>query len=99
MLALKAGDYTDTLAAVQAAKAAQKAGEYALDTVSVMVQDGNQALVPRYAAIYKQNNAKSPLAGCTAKTPMSTASSPPRQPLPPRTASPSRATPLPGKRP
>ena len=27
-------------AAVQAAKAAQKAGEYALDTVSVMVQDG-----------------------------------------------------------
>ena len=69
MLALKAGDYTDTLAAVQAAKAAQKAGEYALDTVSVMVQDGNQALVPRYAAIYKQNNAKSPLAGLYSQNP------------------------------
>ena len=64
MLALKAGDYTDTLAAVQAAKAAQKAGEYALDTVSVMVQDGNQALVPRYAAIYK-----SPLAGLYSQNP------------------------------
>lgn len=69
MLTLKAGDYTDTLAAVQAAKAAQKAGEYALDTVSVMVQDGNQALVPRYAAIYKQNNAKSPLAGLYSQNP------------------------------
>lgn len=48
MLALKAGDYTDTLAAVQ---------------------DGNQALVPRYAAIYKQNNAKSPLAGLYSQNP------------------------------
>ena len=53
----------------QAGRAAQKAGEYALDTVSVMVQDGNQALVPRYAAIYKQNNAKSPLAGLYSQNP------------------------------
>lgn len=34
-----------------------------------MVQDGNQALVPRYAAIYKQNNAKSPLAGLYSQNP------------------------------
>ena len=46
MLTLKAGDYIDTLAAVQAAKAAQKAGEYALDTVSVMVQDATRRWCP-----------------------------------------------------
>jgi hypothetical protein len=60
-LALKAGDFSDTLADLREAKAARKAGEYALETVNVMLQDGNESLVPRYIAGFKKNTALSPL--------------------------------------
>lgn len=46
LLDMKAGDYADTLAAVKEAKAGWKEGEYALDTVNVMLQDGNGEMVP-----------------------------------------------------
>ena len=61
MLTLKAGDYTDTLAAVQAAKAAQKAGEYALDTVTVMLADGLEAQVPGYIAAAQEQRQQNPI--------------------------------------
>ena len=58
---MKAGDYADTLAAVKEAKAGWKEGEYALDTVNVMLQDGNGEMVPRYASVFKENVSSSPL--------------------------------------
>ena len=61
MLDAKAGDFTDLLAAVNEAKAARKAGEYALDTVNVMVQDGNGEMVPRYISIFKKNGESVPI--------------------------------------
>lgn len=60
LLELKAGDFSDTLADLREAKAERKAGEYALDTVSVMLQDGNASLVPQYIAGFKKNTALSP---------------------------------------
>lgn len=61
LLDMKAGDYADTLAAVKEAKAGWKEGEYALDTVNVMLQDGNGEMVPRYASVFKENVSSSPL--------------------------------------
>lgn len=61
LLELKAGDFSDTLADLREAKAERKAGEYALETVNVMLQDGNAGLVPRYIAGFKKNTSLSPL--------------------------------------
>ena len=46
MLEMESGDFHDTLAAVKEVRAARKAGEYALDTVRVMLQDGSGAWSP-----------------------------------------------------
>ena len=73
MLELKAGDFADTLAAVREAKAARKTGEYALDTVNVMLQDGNGDMVPKYTAIFKAEQRQGPpLRASTARIPIST---------------------------
>ena len=61
MLDMKAGEFSDILAAVQEAKAARKAGEYALDTVNVMLQDGNGEMIPRYVSLFKKNGNALPL--------------------------------------
>lgn len=61
MLDMKAGDFTDLLAAVKEVRAARKAGEYALDTVNVMLQDGNEEMVPRYVSIFKKNGENVPI--------------------------------------
>jgi hypothetical protein len=61
MLDMEAGDFTDLLAAVKEVKAARKAGEYALDTVNVMLQDGNGEMVPRYVSIFKKNGENVPI--------------------------------------
>lgn len=61
MLEMRAGDFSDILAAVKEAKAARKAGEYALDTVNVMLQDGNGEMVPRYVSIFKKNGEITPI--------------------------------------
>ena len=60
-LELKAGDFSDTLANLREAKSARKEGEYALETVNVMIQDGNENLVPRYLAGFQKNTTLSPL--------------------------------------
>ena len=61
MLDMEAGDFTDLLAAVKEVKAVRKAGEYALDTVNVMLQDGNGEMVPRYVSIFKKNGENVPI--------------------------------------
>lgn len=61
MLDLKGRDLADTLAAVREARSAQKHGEYALDTVQVMLADGYAEKIPAYIGIAKTNAAKNPI--------------------------------------
>lgn len=61
MLDMESGDFSDLLAVIKEARDARKAGEYALDTVQVMLQDGNESLVPAYAASFKENSRRLPL--------------------------------------
>ena len=53
----------DTLSAVREVKAAEKAGEYALDTISVMMADGLEDKIPQYIQLAKRNMTRSPLLG------------------------------------
>lgn len=55
MLEMESGDFADMLAAVREVRAAQKAGEYALDTVCVMLADGAADSVPAYVAAAKRS--------------------------------------------
>lgn len=61
MLETESGDFADMLTAVREVRAAQKAGEYALDTVSVMLADGFDDKVPEYLSIAKKNLAENPI--------------------------------------
>lgn len=61
MLEMEAGDFADMLAAVREVRAAQKAGEYALDTINVMLADGIQNKIPEYVSIAKRGSAKNPI--------------------------------------
>ncbi len=61
MMDMKARDLNDTLAAVREARAAQKHGEYALDTVQIMLADGYTEKIPAYIGIAKANAAKNPI--------------------------------------
>ncbi len=61
MLEMESGDFADMLAAVREVRAAQKAGEYALDTVSVMLADGWADKIPEYVGIAKRNAAQNPI--------------------------------------
>lgn len=54
-------DFGGLLAAVQEAHAAHKKGEYALDTVSVMLQDGVPEQVPAYIYMAKHTAAQAPI--------------------------------------
>lgn len=69
MLEMESGDFHDTLAAVKEVRAARKAGEYALDTVRVMLQDGSDTLVPRYIASFKENGARLPILATYSENP------------------------------
>lgn len=69
MLTLKAGDYTDTLAAVQAAKAAQKAGELRPGHRQCDGAGRQPGAGAPLRGHLKQNNAKSPLAGLYSQNP------------------------------
>lgn len=55
MLEMESGDFADMLTAVKEVRSAQKAGEYALDTVCVMLADGAADSVPAYAAAAKRS--------------------------------------------
>lgn len=61
MLQLESSIASDTLAAVREARSAQKAGEYALDTVKVMLADGNADEVPTYADAAKNAASQLPI--------------------------------------
>lgn len=61
MLEMESGDFADMLTAVREVRAAQKAGEYALDTVSVLLADGYGDKVPEYLSIAKRNLAENPI--------------------------------------
>ncbi len=54
-------DFGDLLAAVQEAHTAHKHGEYALDTISVMLQDGVPEQVPAYIYMAKHTATQAPI--------------------------------------
>ena len=61
MLAMEAGDFTDTLAAVREVQAQQKKHDYALDTITVMLADGLEDKVPQYIRTCQENAAGNPM--------------------------------------
>ena len=61
MLAMEAGDFTDTLAAVREVQAQQKKHDYALDTITVMLADGLEDKVPQYIRTCQENTARNPM--------------------------------------
>lgn len=61
MMEMESGDFADMLAAVREVRAAQKSGEYALDTVNVMLHDGCAEQVPAYLAAAKKSAAVMPI--------------------------------------
>ena len=60
-LEVESEDFGDMLAAVQEVRAAQKRGEYALDTVQVMLRDGVPEQIPAYIYMAKHNAAQAPI--------------------------------------
>lgn len=61
LLERDAVDFGDLLAAVQEARGAHKNGEYALDTVAVMLQDGVPEQVPAYIYMAKHTASRAPI--------------------------------------
>lgn len=61
MLEMEAGDFVDMLAAVREVRAAEKAGEYALDTVVELLRIEQPEKVPPYVEMAKHNNRISPI--------------------------------------
>ncbi len=61
VLEMGSANFTDTLAAVRETRAIQKSGEYALDTVNVMLADGYADKIPAYVSIAKANASKHPI--------------------------------------
>lgn len=59
--ALRGEDYADLMTALREVQAVQKSGEYALDTVAVLLADGMNDRIPEYLAAAKENLARSPL--------------------------------------
>lgn len=51
----------ELLAAVREVRSAEKAGEYALDTISVMMADGLEDKIPEYIQMAKRNMTRSPI--------------------------------------
>lgn len=61
LLEMEAADFADMLAAIREVRSAQKAGEYALDTVNVLLSDGWADRIPEYIAAAKENAARNPI--------------------------------------
>lgn len=61
MLELESGGFLDLHTTIREVRAAQKAGEYALDTVSVLLADGFEDKVPEYISIAKKNGGETPI--------------------------------------
>lgn len=61
LLEMESGDFVDMLAAVREVRAAQKAGEYALDTVLELMRDEQPEKVPVYINMVKRNTQHNPI--------------------------------------
>lgn len=61
IMEMESGDFADMLAAVREVRSAQKNGEYALDTVAVMLGDGLAHQVPGYISAAKKMYAQNPI--------------------------------------
>lgn len=61
MLEMEAGDFVDMLAAVREVRAAQKTGEYALDTVVELLRVDQPEKVPVYVEMVKRNSESTPV--------------------------------------
>ena len=61
ILAMESGDVADMLAALREVRSVQKSGEYALDTVTVMLADGLEAQVPGYIAAAQEQRQQNPI--------------------------------------
>ena len=61
ILAMESGDVADMLAALREVRSVQKSGEYALDTVTVMLADGLEAQVPGYIAAAQEQRRQNPI--------------------------------------
>lgn len=61
MLEMESGDFADMLAAVREVRAAQKAGEYALDTINVMLADNAAQQIPAYISAAKRTAGRNPI--------------------------------------
>ena len=60
-LEMESADYLDMLAAVREVRAAQKTGEYALDTVEQLLRDDQADQVPEYISTVKRSAASNPI--------------------------------------
>lgn len=61
MLEMESRDYLDMLAAVREVRAAQKTGEYALDTIEQLLRDEQAGQVPEYIHMVKRNAQNNPI--------------------------------------
>lgn len=61
MLEMEAGDFVDMLAAVREVRAAQKTGEYALDTVAELLRTGQLEKIPPYVEMAKGGSQAIPI--------------------------------------
>ncbi len=61
MLEMESGDFVDMMAAVREVRAAQKSGEYALDTVLELLRDQQPEKVPVYINMVKRNTQHNPI--------------------------------------
>lgn len=61
ILAMESEALTDLLTAMREAQSAQKSGEYALDTIAVLLADGASEKIPAYIASVKQNSLHTPV--------------------------------------
>lgn len=61
MMEMESVDYMDLLAAVREVRAAQKSGEYALDTVAQLLREGQTEKIPVYINMTKHNALDNPI--------------------------------------
>lgn len=61
MLAMESGDFLDMLAAVREVRAAQKSGEYALDTIDQLLREEQLDKIPVYIRMTKRNAQHNPI--------------------------------------
>ncbi len=61
MLAMESGDFLDMLAAVREVRAAQKSGEYALDTIDQLLREDQMEKISVYIRMTKRNAQHNPI--------------------------------------